>query len=198
MNIKTPFKCYWVEQPEQVYVVTDDTDTHYLCSWVDEDDNDDCTHYLKLTLNRLIENSRVVILKEEQSAPMCSPLVTISQIEYDNLVEEVNLLQELLAEANQKIILLESTNVNLNMEYPEQFKPVSEYTLADWDLAMNEGWVFEQNNGFHVTVNSVCYDEDFPIELVNEDGGHEGVVTLQGHFWEDDPDDKESIKRRIK
>lgn len=50
------------------------------------------------------------------------PLVEIRQSEYDELIEEINLLQELLAEANQKLAGLES----------QEFKPIAEMAYVDW------------------------------------------------------------------
>lgn len=94
MNINTPFKCYWKRQPDVIYTVTDNTETHYLCSWVDEYGADESTDYLKATLLNLVNTDDVVILDREQQ----DPVVTIPQSEYDNLVEEINMLQELIAE----------------------------------------------------------------------------------------------------
>lgn len=120
------------------------------------------------------------------------PLVEIHQSEYSALIEEVNLLQELLAEANQKLARLES----------KEAKPVSEYTAEDWEQAKDEKWVFELNDGTEVFVKGIMdeFDDiDHPIELsLVTNNLHECTVTDRGYFLSHSPDHQRSIKRRIK
>ena len=87
------------------------------------------------------------------------PLVEIRQSEYDELIEEINLLQELLAEANQKLAKLE----------PTEFKPVVQYTMEDWEQAVYNKWMFEQRNGNIVTVNALDDAEEttYPVDTDN-------------------------------
>lgn len=86
-------------------------------------------------------------------------LVEIPQSEYTALIEEVNLLQELLAEANQKLAKLE----------PTEFKPVVQYTMEDWEQAVYNKWMFEQRNGNIVTVNALDDAEEttYPVDTDN-------------------------------
>lgn len=68
------------------------------------------------------ENGYAWMASRFQLALDIDPLVEIRQSEYSALIEEVNLLQELLAETNQKLAGLES----------EEFKPVRDMTYQDW------------------------------------------------------------------
>ena len=116
-------------------------------------------------------------------------LVEIRQSEYSALVDEINLLQELLAEANQKLAGLE-------------FEPVSEYTMEDWEQARDEKWVFELNEGTEVFVKGIMDEfdaKDHPIELSRVTNNlHECTVTERGYFWSHSPNHQRSVKRRIK
>ena len=69
-------------------------------------------------------------------------LVQIEQEEYDNLIEEINMLQELVAELSKE-------------KEREAFKPISEYTIEDWQQAVREGWVFMTEGQGPVTVSNV-------------------------------------------
>lgn len=121
------------------------------------------------------------------------PLVEIRQSEYTALIEEINLLQELLSEANAR---------NQSIPEPTEFKPIAEYTMEDWEQARDEKWVFELNNGTEVFVKGIMdefNDRDHPIELSSVDKNlHECTVTLRGFFWSDATNHQRSIKRRIK
>lgn len=145
-----------------------------------------------------------LVERKEQQEPM----VTIPESEYHSLIEEINMLQELIAELSapvdtaqeqqaytyqqmQKVLvnhpsfkelsdgshceelvgtikLLQDaydTNVNLNMKYPEQFKPVSEYTLEDWKEAYDNDWVFECRNGDFTKIVGINEGETaYPVE----------------------------------
>ena len=92
--------------------------------------------------------------KLESELEEFDPLVEIRQSEYDSLIEEINLLQELLMEANAR-----------NQSIPE-FKPVSEYTMSDWEQALNEKWEFEQRDGSVTNIISLDYSDDisYPVE----------------------------------
>ncbi len=121
------------------------------------------------------------------------PLVEIRQSEYDEMVEQINLLSDLLVEANIKLAGLES----------KEFKPVTEeYTMEDWEQARDEKWVFELNSGTEVFVRGIMdefNDSQHPVELssVGEDL-HECTVTLKGQMWCDGRFSERSIKCRIK
>lgn len=94
------------------------------------------------------------------------PLVEIRQSEYSALIEEVNLLQELLAETNQKLAKLD-------------FKPVTQYTLEDWEQAVYNNWMFEQRNGDVVTVNALddADETSYPVDTDN------AWLTLSGREY---------------
>lgn len=80
-------------------------------------------------------------------------LVQIEQEEYDNLIEQINMLQELVAELSKE-------------KESEAFKPISEYTIDDWQQALKEGWVFCQRNGDLTNIMSVDSDPltEYPVE----------------------------------
>lgn len=99
MNIKTPFKCYWKHQSAIVYTVTDITKTEFLCIWFDALGREGHTKYSKSSLLSQIDKGVVVVIESEKQ----DPLVTISQAEYDNLIEEINMLQELITELSAPV-----------------------------------------------------------------------------------------------
>jgi hypothetical protein len=70
------------------------------------------------------------------------PLIELRQSEYDNLIEEINLLQELLAEA-------------LTTQTQGQFKPVKGMTFEDWVQAEREEWTFEVRCGAYTKVDKL-------------------------------------------
>ena len=102
------------------------------------------------------------------------PLVEIRQSEYTALIEEINLLQELLAEANEKLAGLESKEFKLS-----EFKPISEYTFEDWEQAAYNNWMFEQRNGDVVTVNGLddVNETTYPVDTDN------AWLTLSGREY---------------
>lgn len=83
-------------------------------------------------------------------------LVEIEQEYYDGLIEEINLLQELLAEANAR---------NRSIPEPTVFKPVSYYTMSDWEQALAEKWVFKQYDGTIINIIGLDYsDTSYKVE----------------------------------
>ncbi len=108
-------------------------------------------------------------------------LVEIRQSEYSALIEEINLLQELLAETNQKLAKL-------------YFKPIAEYTLEDWEQARDEKWGFELNDGCYLSVYNVYFDvaEQYPVVT------SAGSFTIGGLYYLDNSWPESNIKRRIK
>ena len=68
---------------------------------------------------------------------------TIDQEHYDSLIDEINLLQELLAEANNRIVELETKS---------EFKPVKDMTFEDWVIAHKEGYKFNTRQAGEVEV----------------------------------------------
>ncbi len=91
--------------------------------------------------------------------------VWIEQEFYDSLIDEINMLRELLAEAYKPIA--------------PTFKPISEMTMGDWKQAKKEGWVFETREGETVSVDRVCRDErPYPIHASNDLS-----YTIEGEFF---------------
>lgn len=90
------------------------------------------------------------------------PTVTITEEEYHSLIEEVNMLQELVAELYKE-------------KEPEVFKPISEYTIDDWKQALREGWVFmTEQQGLVIAREIEC-------DIVLLQGGE------KGDWWVDMP-----------
>lgn len=89
MTIKTPFKCYWSHE-RKVYNVVGQNDTTYgiLSS------KGNLHLYDKNKLHDLIMAGIVVLVGQ----PLTQPMVTITEEEYHSLIEEINMLQELIAE----------------------------------------------------------------------------------------------------
>lgn len=112
------------------------------------------------------ENGYAWMASRFQLVSEVDPLVEIRQSAYDELIEEINLLQELLAEANQKLAKLD-------------FKPVKEYTLEDWEQAVYNNWMFEQRNGDLVTVNALddADETTYPVDTDN------AWLTLSGREY---------------
>lgn len=116
------------------------------------------------------------------------PLVEIRQSEYDGLIEEINLLQELLSEANQKLAGLES-------KPSEEFKPVSEYTMEDWRQALRNHWEFECRGGNIVTIQELDEHPDDSRPVLCSVGWYH---NLNGMLDESTGVEDEDIIKRIK
>ena len=71
-------------------------------------------------------------------------LVQIEQEEYDNLIEQINMLQELVAELSKE-------------KESEAFKPISEYTIDDWKQAQEDHWLFTTEGQNVVSVREVSH-----------------------------------------
>lgn len=101
--------------------------------------------------------------------------VWIEQEFYDSLIDEINMLRELVAE--------------LTAVKEEQFKPISEMTLEDWQQAMKEGWKFDTLHRGNVTVYEVSTDTTDSIPLLLENAvGNTWYVGFDGqdndhHGW---------------
>lgn len=99
---------------------------------------------------------------------------------YDSELEEayahIETLQEALEDAVREIfslkhqLIAKAANTCLGIVQEEsesksqQFKPVQEYTLEDWEAAQSLGWVFETNVGSEDTVERIDYnDSSYPV-----------------------------------
>lgn len=115
----------------------------------------------------------------EQSATPTKITVEITQEEYDSLIDEVNLLRELLAEANGVV---------------DFDKPITKYTLEDCKQAIEEGAVFENANGTLIKLFSVCLGDDELYPVVTSLGS----FTVSGLYYTDGAEPQRNIIRRIK
>jgi len=116
------------------------------------------------------------------------PLVEIHQSEYSALIDEINLLQELLSEANIKLAGLES-------KPSEEFKPVSEYTMEDWSQALRNNWEFECRGGNIVTIQGLDGHADDSRPVLCSVGWYH---NLNGMWDESTGVDNDDIIKRIK
>lgn len=94
MNIKTPFKCYWVHE-RTVYEAVDYNHTTYGIT----SSKGNLHLYDKDKLHDLIMTGIVVLVGQ----PLTQPMVTITEEEYHSLIEEINMLQELIAELSAPV-----------------------------------------------------------------------------------------------
>jgi len=136
MSLKFPFKFKHVLSGDEYLADQDINNTDKIVvSWLDGTQHPqsymlgDAEHYIK--------NNNWAIIEEP------SPIVEISQEDYDNLIEEINLLQDLLAEANTRITELEGKS---------KFKPVKNMTFEDWKEAKAQGYKFTTRCGHTVGV----------------------------------------------
>lgn len=125
------------------------------------------------------ENGYAWMASRFQLALDIDPLVEIHQSEYSALIEEINLLQELLAEANTKLadclldkmedISVRIKTLNESIPEPTVFKPIDEYTMEDWEQAVCNDWMFEQRNGDVVTVIALndADETTYPVDTDN-------------------------------
>ena len=151
MSLKFPFKfihslsstIYTAKLREGVDEIVD-------VYWVD----DGITESTDYSLDYTIRNIQTGIWKNIEELKV-DPLVEIRQSEYEEMVEEINLLRELLAEANHK----------LSQTLPKDFKPITEYTMSDWQQALEEGWVFKLRNGRAAAIISLDHGStSYPVE----------------------------------
>jgi len=132
--------------------------------WAEEDGTIEKTDYSLREVEVKIRDGIWSIIEE----PRIDHLVEIRQSEYDALIEEINLLQELLAEANKCIAELETNS---------KFKPVKDMTYKDWVAAFREGQEFKTRDGVTVTILQMD-DEDSNWPIRTEDGWY----RLDGRF----------------
>ncbi len=120
------------------------------------------------------EQDPEVIIKQSDA------FVRITQDEYDSLIDEINMLRELVAE--------------LMAVKEEQFKPIPEMTLEDWQQAMEDGWVFETRRGYLINVEKVFDSRNtYPVK-----GNNSLNYTVSGCFWENVKEHEADIIKRVK
>jgi hypothetical protein len=143
MSLKFPFKFKHVLTDEVFFA--DVHEDYVVVSWIDNAGYRQ-RGYNFSDVNHFIKNNNWVIIEEP------SPLVEITQDEYNTLVEEINLLQDLLAGANKRIEELEAQPTGC---LPKQFKPISEMTLEDWEQVEKEYAVFLTSQSEEVIIEDV-------------------------------------------
>jgi hypothetical protein len=98
-------------------------------------------------------SSQTTVATKPECVEPTQGLVEITQEEYDSLIDEINMLRELLAEAYKP-----TANVDSTAETVPTFKPISEMTMEDWKQAQEEEWVFETETRGSATVCEVDCD----------------------------------------
>jgi hypothetical protein len=124
---------------------------------------------------KLTRYSGVSVAKEQD------PDVVIKQSDYDSLVDEINMLRELVAELT-------------SVKEEQQFNPISEMTLEDWQQAKDEGWEFETREGDVISATTLWSLSDaYPVRCSN------GLAyTIRGYFWDSGKENDADIIKRIK
>ncbi len=173
-DLKFPFKFRYLTESTVYKSEFDEGTQRVIVSWEDEDGSDFTTYPLNEVTSR-IKNKQWNIIQPE-------PLLRITQAEYDALIDEIDMLRELLAEAYKPATDMAPT-----------FKPISEMTMEDWKQAKEEGWVFETRDGEHISVVgcvNVCHA--YPIV-----GSNDLNYTIHGEFYTGASEHKTDIIKRI-
>lgn len=176
MSLKFPFKFIHAYSGDE-YLANQDINCtdKVVVSWVDDAGHHNRRYPLS-DLELYIKNKAWVIIEQ------LSPFVSITQYEYDSMVEEINLLQELLAEANNRIV---------EMETKSKFKPVKDMTFDDWKQAKEKGHKFKTRCGHTVSVHEL--DDCSIWSVLTENGWH----RVDGTFDSDREEVAEDIIERI-
>lgn len=132
------------------------------------------------------ENGYAWMASRFQLVSEVDPLVEIRQSEYDELIEEINLLQELLSEANAR---------NHSIPEPTVFKPIAEYTMEDWSQALRNDWEFECRGGHIVTIQELDEHANDSRPVLCSVGWYH---NLNGMWDESTGVDNDDIIKRIK
>lgn len=170
MQLKFPFKFVCDGENNFVYTAHFTTSDIIKVSW-NIDGEAHSVNYLYHEVCAGIQKGTWVVIEEQDT----DPLVEIHQSEYDTMVEQINLLQELLAEANSKI---------------NTFKSIKDMTRDDWVTAMFEGHEFKTRNDTIVRVTGLDEDSRWCVRA------NEGWYRVDGSFdYNKDPLD---IIERVK
>jgi hypothetical protein len=70
------------------------------------------------------------------------------------------------------------------------FKPISEYTLADWELACEQDWIFKCRNGCNIRIMETFTNGDYVVR-----GDDNLTRTIDGHWIAGDTDGADIVKR---
>lgn len=115
--------------------------------------------------------------------------------ELEEALAHIESLESALEDAVRELISLRSGNNTAVIDVNHNgFKPISEYTLEDWELAKEEEWVFETRQGVELTVHDIDYSfrENLPIRLSDY-----SWYSLQGAYC-GNPTSKYSLVKRVK
>jgi len=175
MSLKFPFK-FKHKDGTKAYTAKLTEYINVNVHWTEKDGTIEHTYYSLRYVAANIRSGIWIIIEEP------SPVVSITQDEYDSMVEEINLLQELLAEANNRIVDLENKS---------EFKPIKDMTIRDWDLATLENHKFKTRDGNEIHI--VTVDNGGSIWSV---GTTYGWHRVDGTFHPED-DVAEDIIERI-
>lgn len=108
---------------------------------------------------------------------------TPEQLTYiSELEDRIDMLEALCEDYAEHIKQLETTQ--------QDFKPISEMTIEDWQQALNEGWLFEDNEEDTCQVESV----DKEMQLIGFDE-YIGKFDIKGDYVDNHP---YYITKRIK
>lgn len=107
--------------------------------------------------------------------------------ELDEALAKIDTLESALEDAVRELISLREGNNTV-------FKPINEMTLEDWEIALEEGAVFETREGeqIHILFMKPC--DRTPYTFTGSNGYN---YTYWGSIWESS-DDEEDIIKRIK
>ena len=112
-----------------------------------------------------------------------------------NIIEELSAqvenLEELVAEQAARIRELEASK---GEQSGLVFKPVSTYTLEDWQQAINNKWLFSCRGGHTVTIRSIDQDEDCRPILCSAGCYH----NINGMWNEAHGQDEDDIIERVR
>lgn len=101
-------------------------------------------------------------------------------------------VKEVLSLKHQLIAKAANTCLGIEKEEPE-FKPISEYTLEDWELAIDNNWEFELRSGEVVQV-----DELYPSNEVYVVSLNKCTQTITGKVCDWNEEHEDDVVKRIK
>jgi hypothetical protein len=177
-NLKFPFK---FTHSATTYIFTAHSPENDIVrvSWNNEDGLEQSVEYGLVEVEKYTRpNDCWKIIQED-------PTVSILQSEYDSMVDEINLLQELLAEANSKLYGMEGIN-----------KPIETYTKEDWLQSIRDEWEFEDGLGniFQIINWDDSTDTSYPVDAEND-----CCYMINGKYFNHDihhgNDDRDIIRR---
>ena len=126
-----------------------------------------------------------LILAEDKQPEQDCPYSIIEE-----LSAQVENLEELI---NQQAARIRELEERKEGQSGLVFKPVSTYTLEDWQQAMDNEWLFNCRGGYTVTIESIDQDEGYRPIFCSAGWWH----SINGMWDEDCGQDKDDIIERI-